>query len=215
MFSLEREVSTMEENRRKVSDARDASEAAVGRREALGLSALAVLGVVAGSALGGEAGRDARSAIPEEMRRRLEESQAYMDRMRDAGPEERRALMRERMATRNQQAIANLKEPLGCSDAEWQVVKPRVEAVYNLVHPLPQAGGDAAASRSELDQKMQELREVLAEKDADVDRIKAKLTAARAAKEKADQKLAAARQTLRQLMTVRQEATLVVNGLLD
>jgi len=153
--------------------------------------------------------------MPERMRRRIEESQAYIERMSNAGPEERLAIMRERMAVRNQQAIENLKEQLGCSDAEWQVVRPRLEAVYNLVRPLPQAGGGVASSRSELDQRIQELYELTGDKGTDVEKIKAGLMAVRAARERANQKLAAARQSLRQLMTVRQEAVLVVNGLLD
>jgi hypothetical protein len=41
------------------------------------------------------------------------------------------------------------------------------------------------------------------------------VTAFRAAKEKANQQLAGARQSLRQLMSLRQEAVLVLNGLLD
>jgi outer membrane protein TolC len=47
------------------------------------------------------------------------------------------------------------------------------------------------------------------------EQIKAKLAALRAAKQKAAQDLATARQSLRQLMTLRQEALLVLNGLLD
>jgi hypothetical protein len=42
-----------------------------------------------------------------------------------------------------------------------------------------------------------------------------KLAALRAAKQKAAQDLATARQNLRQLMTLRQEAQLVLNALLD
>jgi hypothetical protein len=47
------------------------------------------------------------------------------------------------------------------------------------------------------------------------DQIKARLTALRAAKERAVQQLINARQGLRQLLTLRQEALLVLNGLLD
>ena len=42
-----------------------------------------------------------------------------------------------------------------------------------------------------------------------------KLAALRAARQKAAQDLVTARQSLRQLMTLRQEALLVLNGLLD
>jgi hypothetical protein len=45
--------------------------------------------------------------------------------------------------------------------------------------------------------------------------IKAKLGALRVTKEKARGELASARRNLRQVMTVRQEAVLVLNGLLE
>ncbi len=60
-----------------------------------------------------------------------------------------------------------------------------------------------------------ELREVLGDKDAKADEIKAKLTALRAAKEQSRQELVKARENLRQIMTLRQEAVLVLNGLLE
>ena len=66
-----------------------------------------------------------------------------------------------------------------------------------------------------VDQAKSELRELLSNKDAAPEQIKAGLTALRLANEKARQELAKARQDLRQLMTVRQEATLVLSGLLD
>jgi outer membrane protein TolC len=69
--------------------------------------------------------------------------------------------------------------------------------------------------KTELEQRSRELRELLRGDKTDVDQIKAKLTAFRAAKDKANQQLAGARQTLRQLMSLRQEAVLVLNGLLD
>jgi len=69
--------------------------------------------------------------------------------------------------------------------------------------------------KTELEQKSRELRELLRDDKADVDQIKAKLSAVRASKERTARELAGARQTLRQLMTLRQEAVLVLNGLLD
>jgi flagellar motility protein MotE (MotC chaperone) len=64
-------------------------------------------------------------------------------------------------------------------------------------------------------QKSAELRELLRNKEAAADHIKAALTALRAAKEKARQELAAAQQNLRRILTLRQEALLVLNGLRD
>jgi hypothetical protein len=69
--------------------------------------------------------------------------------------------------------------------------------------------------KTELEQRSRELRELLHDDAVGADQIKAKLTALRAAKERAVRELAGARQTLRQLMTLRQEAVLVLNGLLD
>ncbi len=59
------------------------------------------------------------------------------------------------------------------------------------------------------------LNTTLENPSASADQIKQQLTALRAAREKAKQELAAARQDLRQILTVRQEALLVVDGTLD
>jgi len=66
-----------------------------------------------------------------------------------------------------------------------------------------------------VDKASSELRELLRNESATAEQIKAKLAALRAAKQKAAQDLATARQSLRQLMSLRQEALLVLNGLLD
>ena len=66
-----------------------------------------------------------------------------------------------------------------------------------------------------VEQKKSELRQLLANQDALPEQIKGALAALRTAKEKARQDLAKARQDLRQLMTVRQEAVLVLGDLLD
>ena len=66
-----------------------------------------------------------------------------------------------------------------------------------------------------MDKASSELRELLRNESATAEQIKAKLAALRAAKQKAAQDLATARQSLRQLMSLRQEALLVLNGLLD
>jgi Spy/CpxP family protein refolding chaperone len=108
-----------------------------------------------------------------------------------------------------------LKGQLELSDKEWSVIKPRLQTVYDLVHPRPQGMGRNEQPKTELEQKSRELRELLRDDKADVDQIKAKLTAVRASKERTARELAGARQTLRQLMTLRQEAVLVLNGLLD
>ena len=146
---------------------------------------------------------------------RMEEFKAYAERMRNASPEERMKIMEERRVQDHQRAIEDFKDRLGVSDKDWAVVKPRIETVYNLMHPLPAARAGNERTRSEVEQRSSELRELLRDKGAAVDKIKAGLAALRTAKEKATKELVAAKQELRQLMTLRQEAELVLSDLLD
>jgi len=180
---------------------------------------LALLGLLSGSVFGQEKNEPDRKGPEARSRKdgqeRIEEFKAYAERMRDASPEERMRLMQEQRVQQHQRAIEDLKEQLGVSDKEWAVIKPRVEKVYNLMHPLPQIRAGNERPRTEVEQRSGELRELLRKEEAAADQIKAKLTALRAAKQKAAQELATAKQDLRQLMTLRQEAELVLSGLLD
>lgn len=192
---------------------------AFSRRSALGSSGLALLGVLSGSALGqtdkGNAKRPAAQP-PKEYQGGMEKSKALMERMQNAGnDEERRQVMNEQMTWQRQMAFESLRNQLRISEQEWPVVKPRLQAVYELVHPVSQMMGRNEQPKTELEQKSRDLRELLQADKAEADQIKAKLTAFRTAKEKSNQQLAAARQSLRQIMNLRQEAVLVVNGLLD
>jgi len=82
-------------------------------------------------------------------------------------------------------------------------------------------GGDRPQRRgplgepSAVDRAAEALQTTLANASATPDEIKSKLTALRAAREKAKQELAKAQQDLRQVLTLRQEAQLVVMGMLD
>ncbi len=60
-----------------------------------------------------------------------------------------------------------------------------------------------------------ELRELLRSEEATADQIKAKLTALRTAKEKAQKELAAAQKALKEKLNVKQEAFLVLSGYLN
>jgi len=209
-----------QEDQRTVSDCDKTAGAVVSRRAAVGASGVVVLGLLSGAVFGQEenkkadrqgSGADRRK----EMQDRMEEFKAFNERMQNASPEERMKLMEERRLRDHQRAIEDLKGQLEISDKEWAVVKPRVEKVYNLVHPLPQMGAGSEQPRTEVDKTSSELRELLRNESAAADQIKAKLAALRAAKQKAAQDLVTARQSLRQLMSLRQEAQLVLNGLLD
>jgi DNA phosphorothioation-dependent restriction protein DptG len=153
---------------------------------------------------------------PGQMQERIEQSRIFSERMRNAeSAEERQQIMNEQKAWQRQRAFDDLREQLGLSDQEWSVVRPRLQAVYDLVHPRPPMMGKNERPKTEVEQISQALRELLREEKASADQIKAGLTALRAARERTVQELVKARQNLRQVMTLRQEALLVLNGLLD
>ncbi len=146
----------------------------------------------------------------------LDQRKAFAERMRNAGSmEERAKMMEEIRAMDRQRAIDEFQSKLGLSDQEWTVIKPRIEAVYNRMHPQLGMRTRGGPQKTEVEQRSTELREVLDNNGTETDQIKARLTALRTAKEKAKQELAEARKNLCQLMTLRQEAVLVLNGLLD
>ena len=75
--------------------------------------------------------------------------------------------------------------------------------------------GKAERVRANFVHGFRKLETTLENESASADTIKEQLTALRAARVKAQQELAAAQQDLRQILTVRQEAVLVLNGLLN
>jgi Spy/CpxP family protein refolding chaperone len=81
---------------------------------------------------------------------------------------------------------------------------------------LRRPDGDVRRTRlGAVEKAAQELQELLAGESPNTDQIKAKLTAYRTVKEKAKKDLAKAQQDLKQIVTVKQEATLVLMGLLN
>lgn len=79
----------------------------------------------------------------------------------------------------------------------------------------PRGGPDADRPPTPVQQKLNDLRETLDNKDAKPDDIKAKLAAFRDARDKARADLAKAQEDLRGLLTVRQESVMVMMGMLD
>jgi len=154
---------------------------------------------------------------------------------RQAGPGGRQfdpAQMRQMMEQR-------MREQLGATEQEWKVLGPRVMKVSELNRQTsgfgrgfggpgfggrrggPQGdpqGGQPGAPQRELtavEKASEQLQTTLENTAATPDQIKAQLTALRAAKEKTKQELAVAQQELRKVVTVRQEAQLVLMGMLD
>lgn len=98
--------------------------------------------------------------------------------------------------------VDDLKEQLSVNDEEWTVLKPALEKLTQR----PDPGADTP---------MQDLRTLLENKDASAEDIKAKVDAVRAHRKKMDDQRKADREKARELLTPRQEAILISQGLLD
>ena len=188
------------------------------RRRVLVSSGVVMAGLFSGTALAGTSEREAARARARErvgLPADAGQLRERMERLRNAGSEEeRQEILREFAARRAERALEALKVRLGVSDAEWPVIKPRLKAVYDRVQGSGPISVESSAAGTEVQTRRKELGEVLRDEQSTVEQIKPKLTALRAAQEKARQELAAARQDLRRLLTVRQEALLVLDELL-
>jgi len=142
-------------------------------------------------------------------------------------PERMRQMMEQRM-----------REQLGATEQEWKVLGPRVMKVQELSRQVGAGGrggmmfgrggfggrgggpggnrpGGPARELTAVEKAQDQLRTVLQNESATPDQIKAALTTLRKQRETAKQQLAAAQQDLRKIITVRQEAILVMMGSLD
>jgi hypothetical protein len=89
-------------------------------------------------------------------------------------------------------------------------MRTRSQDAGQRTRPGPGTGQQSAVGKA-----TQELRDVLSNKEATSEQIKAKLTALRTAKEKAKKNLAAAQKDLKQNLTIKQVAILVLSGYLN
>lgn len=138
----------------------------------------------------------------------------------------------ERMAEFQRRRDERMRETLGATEAEWtKVLKPRLDKVQTLQRQVrggfgafrgrrrrPAEGaaeGAAAREQSDIEKKTQALRNLLDDKASGAAAIKAALGALRKAREKAQKDLEAARKKLQEVVTVRQEAQLVLTGVLN
>ena len=140
---------------------------------------------------------------------------------RQRDPEE----MRKRMEEGRKRAAERMRESLGATEEEWKVLQPRIEKVQTLLWQS-RAGTRGMMWRSErrerapreqteVEKAAGALRKILENKESKPADIKAALGPLRQAREKVEQELAKARKDLREVVTVRQEAQLVLMGLLE
>jgi hypothetical protein len=136
---------------------------------------------------------------------------------REASPEQ----MRERM---QQFMGARIKERLQASDDEWAVIEPLLRRVSELRRQTRVAGSvmgrgrrppEAEAATNPAEKAAEALRTALDGEGTAAETIKARLDELRAARAAASAELKKAQEELRAVLTVRQEAELVLMGVLD
>jgi hypothetical protein len=140
--------------------------------------------------------------------------------MREGGPRGNRPQMNpEEMQKRRMDQI---KSTLQMTDEKWKAVEPLLQKVMTLSMELrgggrrgPNAEQNAATPASEIATKTNELRTLMGDAAATDDAVKAKLAELTAAKDKVKAALAAARTDLCKALTVKQQANLVLTGILD
>ena len=159
-------------------------------------------------------------------------------------PQERAGQMQRDPAQMQRMMTERMKGQLGAGDEEWKVIQPRLQKVMELRQQVnapgrgmmfggrgqamgPGGRGQAEGQRtrpgtgqpqrepSAVEKTTQELQKLLADETAKPEQIKVKLTALRTAKEKAQKDLAIAQKELKQNLTVKQEAILVLSGYLN
>jgi len=145
------------------------------------------------------------------------------------GAEARQPRGRERTAEFQRRRDERMREQLGATEAEWtKVLKPRINKVQTLQRQMrggfrgrrPRraegaAEGAARPEQSDVEKKTAALRNLLDDEASGAAAIKAALGALRKAREKTQKELDAARKKLQEVVTVRQEAQLVLTGVLD
>jgi hypothetical protein len=123
-----------------------------------------------------------------------------------------------------------IKEQLGATDDEWKVISPKVDKVMTAQRETfgggfgrggfggRGGGGGGGADQqptTALGKASADLRTTLEDKNAAPETISKKLAAMREAREKARKDVADAQKDLKEILTQRQEAVLVINGMLE
>ncbi len=131
-----------------------------------------------------------------------------------------RTAMRQRMVER-------MQEQMDIPDEEWKIIRPRLSKVVELSHSAYRQGimfrgmrggrwtPDTENAEGPVEKAAQSLHDTLENETASTDEIKSKLQVLRSAREKAQQELAKAQQDLRKVLTIKQEAQLVMMGILN
>jgi len=150
-------------------------------------------------------------------------------RNRDGDQQQDRTQMREQWQARQTQ---RLREQIGATEEEWTTLAPLVENVQNVQRQLqfgmmgafggrggraaqPTGEGEAAPEQTDLQKAAQALREVAANEAASDKEVTDAMETYRTAKAAVEAELVTAKEALAAAVTVRQQAQLVLMGLLD
>lgn len=135
-------------------------------------------------------------------------------------------------AQMQQRMMEGLKEQLKAQEDEWKVLEPKLAKVMEAQRDMRFGGGMGFGGRggpgggrdnnpnpdqpqSELQKAGRDLRTTLQNDGASASDIEAKLKSYREARDKAQETLKAAREDLKGVLTQRQEAVLVMAGMLE
>jgi predicted negative regulator of RcsB-dependent stress response len=124
-------------------------------------------------------------------------------------------------ASRAARQMARIQATLGASEAEWKVLEPKIQLVITRSREAQisrgmygRAGAAAETPETPLAKAAADLQKALDNPQATSEQITERLAAVRAAQKTADAALAAARESLRSSANTRQEAHLVLLGIL-
>jgi hypothetical protein len=132
--------------------------------------------------------------------------------------------------TGEQKTLLRFREVLQAGDEEWAVLEPRIAGVLRLQRdasagkepkgprpPRPERPADNPSDRPtpEVQARSRALNAALFDPSLPAAEIKARVAAVRDARAKVRQDLARAQDELRELLTYRQEATLIIMGVLE
>jgi len=137
----------------------------------------------------------------------------------------------DRMAQFREEAAKRMQESLGVTDEEWKLLQPKIDKVQTLSRQLrgqmmrgmfrrgnrPGAPAEAApaAEQTPVEKAAAALQQLVDNKDAKPEDVKAALEAYRAARAKTLTELQTAQKELKEVVTAQQEAKLVLAGILE
>lgn len=118
------------------------------------------------------------------------------------------AMMQERM-------LGRIKENMGSTDEEWKAVEPMVKKVLDAQMKVRMGSFFGRREGSEAPSEVEALRNAVESEQSKPEDIKQKLEAYRAIRKKNEEELKKAQNELKKVLTVKQEARLVLMNIIE